>query len=107
MIASEGDGASFEILNQKTGDLRFKAEPDYELPVSKSNDNSYNVRVQVSDGTNTIFKDLSINVTDKNEPPTFISPITETETLGENTLLVLSDLEFTDSDDNPNYTFYT
>ena len=105
LLTGEGDGVNFEIFNQKTGDLRFKVSPDYENPVSNSKNNNYNVTIEASDGNNAIRKNISINVTDKNEPPSFVPPLSETQIVAENNSLVLSDLEFTDSDDNPNYIF--
>ncbi|TCP39551.1 SdrD B-like domain-containing protein [Rhodovulum marinum] len=48
-IAGGADAALFEI-DAHTGELRFKAAPDYEAPADAGGDNVYEVEVKVSDG---------------------------------------------------------
>ena len=104
LVNSEGDSAKFEIFNPKTGDLRFKLIPDFENPSSNSNDNSYKVVIQASDGDKKTTKELYINVTDKNEAPVFKNISFTTPYVPENTSFVAT-LEFDDNEDNQLYTF--
>ena len=102
---SEGDSAKFEIFNPKTGDLRFKLIPrTLKIRSSNSNDNSYKVVIQASDGDKKTTKELYINVTDKNEAPTFKNKDDSTQSIPENTSLVTF-LEFDDNEDSQLYTF--
>ncbi|WP_074221746.1 SdrD B-like domain-containing protein [Rhodovulum sp. ES.010] len=48
-IAGGADGGLFEI-DAHSGELRFKAAPDYEAPADHGADNVYEVKVKVSDG---------------------------------------------------------
>jgi len=95
---------SSKFSNPKTGDLRFKSTPDFENPSSNSNDNSYKVVIQASDGDVNTTKELYINVTDKNEAPVFKNISFNTPIVPENTSSVAT-LEFDDNEDNQLYTF--
>ena len=65
---SGSDYASFSI-NQATGELSFKAQPDYE---TKS---SYSVTILSTDeGGKTFSKTFTVTVTDQNEAPTLTVP---------------------------------
>ena len=57
------DAAKFNI-NSTTGELRFIAAPDFEVPTDADADNVYEVKVQVSDGTATDSQAISVTVTD-------------------------------------------
>jgi len=48
-IEGGADAALFEI-DAETGELTFKSAPDYETPADKNGDNTYEVKVKVSDG---------------------------------------------------------
>ena len=62
------DGADFSIVR---GDLTFNAGPDYEDPTDADSDNVYQVTVEASDGTYTVTLDVTVTVTNVNEPPQF------------------------------------
>ena len=79
-----GDDADlFSDVSIDDGDdgvLKFITPPDYEGP----GDNEYLVTIEASDGTNTDTIDVTVTVTDVNEPPEF-SEETATRTVDENT----------------------
>ncbi len=60
------DASKFKI-NATTGALSFIAAPDFEAPADADGDNVYDVMVQVSDGTLTDTKSISVTVTDQDE----------------------------------------
>ena len=59
------DGENFEISG--TGELRFKATPDYEAPADDDTDNRYEVTVEAYDGAQTGSLPLTITVTNVDE----------------------------------------
>ena len=77
------DAGDFSISN--AGELTFRETPNFEGPADANTDNVYLVTVQASDGTNTVPENLTVAVTDVNEPPEF--PLTEdgARTVPENT----------------------
>jgi hypothetical protein len=56
------DDALFEI-DDDTGEVSFKAPPNYEAPADAGSDNIYNITVTASDGVNTTEKAVAITVT--------------------------------------------
>ena len=64
--AAGDDGSLFSVTE---GALSFNSSPDYESPEDSDGNNSYLVKVQASDGTETASLDITINVTNVNEPP--------------------------------------
>ena len=64
------DGSDFNI-NRDTGVLTFRNLPDFELPADSNRDNEYLVQVRASDGQYTGRLDVTVTVTDVNEPPEF------------------------------------
>ena len=64
------------------GVLKFITPPDYETPGDTNN--IYLVTVEASDGTHTATKDVTVTITDVNEPPAF-SEETAARTIAENT----------------------
>ena len=48
--------------------LEFKAKPDFEMPGDKNKDNVYQVTVVASDGLNPAMRDVTVKVTNKEEP---------------------------------------
>ena len=77
------DGGDFSISN--TGELTFRETPNFEAPADADANNVYVVMVQASDGTNTVTEDLTVTVTDVNEPPEFDDGGTTTRSIAENT----------------------
>ncbi|MXY10430.1 MAG: S8 family serine peptidase, partial [Acidimicrobiaceae bacterium] len=61
------DSGLFEIT--QNGMLYFKDAPDFEARSDADRDNTFEVRVQVSDATNTTYLDVDVAVTDVNEAP--------------------------------------
>ena len=67
---SDGDELLFYLLDnsqiligENTGNLTFRENPDYEQQ------NAFNITVLVTDGIDTVSKEISIEVTDINEKP--------------------------------------
>ena len=60
------DRGDFSI---SSGVLTFSTPPDYEAPVDVDTNNVYEVTVKASDGTHTVTMDVTITVTDANDPP--------------------------------------
>ncbi len=58
-----GTDAGLFTIDSATGALSFIAAPDFETPKSALDTNTYNVIVQVSDGTVTDTQDLTVTVT--------------------------------------------
>lgn len=76
-----GPDAGLFYLNTTTGDLTFRAPPDFEAPGDTGADNTYNVTITVSDGIQPIAQNLVIKVTNliyENTPPVFTSGTTGT-----------------------------
>ena len=67
-ISGGADSTLFSLTNG--GVLTFVTAPDYENPKDDSNDNSYEVKVTASDGTDDSSElTLTVTVTNVNEPP--------------------------------------
>ena len=64
---SGDDADDFSITG---GILRFLTPPDREDPADDDTNNEYHVTVEASDGTTTSTLDVTVTVTDVNEPPT-------------------------------------
>ncbi len=67
-ISGGTDAVLFDI-NTATGELVFKAAPNFEAPADMGGDNVYDVVVQVSDGTLTDTQAIAVTVTNVNEAP--------------------------------------
>ena len=59
-----GDDASKFEFDPASGELEFKAAPDYETPNSHDGDNIYEVTLSATDGTNSTSRDLYVHVVD-------------------------------------------
>ena len=80
-IASDPDGTSvtWDLLGNDnslfsistSGVLTFKTSPDYETPGDADTNNVYLVEIRASDGPKTGTLDVTVTVTDENEPPAF------------------------------------
>ena len=98
------DSSAFSIGG---GALTFVASPDFEAPTDTDSNNTYLVTVQASDGTNTSPLDVTVTVTNVNEPPAF-SAETDTRTINENTAAgqnIGSPFPATDPDDGDVLTY--
>ena len=65
---SGDDSGDFTISS--AGVLRFSTSPDYESPADANTDNVYRVTIQASDGTSTGTLDVTVTVTNVDEPDT-------------------------------------
>ncbi|WP_419553630.1 cadherin domain-containing protein [Candidatus Poriferisodalis sp.] len=66
------DRQAFEIHSH--GALRFAVPPDYESPTDQGRDNSYDLLVQASDGSNTVSLAIAVSVTGIDEAPVLLGP---------------------------------
>ena len=66
-LTQDGDAEDFIIVG---GVLAFAAPPDFETPADSGEDNTYEVTVTASDGTNEDTEDVRIQVTNVEEPGT-------------------------------------
>ena len=56
------------------GALRFAVPPDFESPTDQGGDNSYDLLVQASDGSNTVSLAVAVSVTGIDEAPVLLGP---------------------------------
>ena len=75
------DGGDFTIDEQ--GQLRFRNIPDYERPADSGRDNIYNFSVRASDGRLYGHLEVTVTVTDVNEPPTITTVSSSAMTLSQ------------------------
>jgi len=72
-VAASEDYNDFNIsgrgFRDRHGDLTFKISPDYESPDDANNNNEYKVRVAAKRGSYNESIDITVNVTDQDEPP--------------------------------------
>ena len=72
-----GTDAALFMIDANTGEVRFMAAPDFEVPGDDDGDNVYDITVTASDGTNRTEQAVAITVTNENDnAPTFTSPAT-------------------------------
>ena len=75
-ISAGADSVRFSI-NQSSGALIFKTDPDFEMPEDQGMDNGYEVEVTASDGTNNAMQTITVTV--KNDPSDDILGFSEAE----------------------------
>lgn len=92
-IAGGADAALFSI-DATTGEVRFVAAPDFDVPGDADGDNVYDIIIEASDGSRTDTQTVSIAVTDVDEAPAFTSG--DTASVGENTAGVVYTAEASD-----------
>lgn len=68
-----GADASWLRIDADTGVLSFASAPDHETPMDADGDNLYEVRVQVSDGQLSTWRDLVVRVDNINEAPVAVN----------------------------------
>ena len=92
-------------INATTGALRFKTAPDFKAPSDVGKDNVYDIKVQVTDGSNLVTQDIAIRVVTGmpapiNQAPTNITLQNSITTLSEGTStttrLKVADIVITD-----------
>ena len=62
-----GTDAALFTIDANTGEVSFRAAPDFEAPGDDGGDNVYDIIVTASDGTNSTDHNVAITVTDVNE----------------------------------------
>ena len=70
------DRSHFELTD--AGDLSFTAVPDFDARADANRDNQYEVTVRASDGGLTGVLDVTVTVTNVNEPPAITGPASVT-----------------------------
>ena len=60
-----GTDAALFTIGSTTGEVRFRAAPDFEDPADADGDNVYDITVTASDGTNSTNHNIAITVTDE------------------------------------------
>ena len=60
-----GTDAGLFTIDANTGEVRFMAAPDFEMPGDDDGDNVYDIIVTASDGTNSTNHNVAITVTDE------------------------------------------
>ncbi len=76
-ISGGADAGLFDI-DSVTGEVTFKAAPDYEAPGDAGGNNIYNIEITASDGTLTDTQAVAITVTDVDDSGGGITTITGT-----------------------------
>jgi len=76
-LSAGGDNDLFDI-DATTGEVTFKASPDYEAPADAGSNNVYDLVVLASDGLRTAMRSVSITVTNVNAAPVIVSGPTAT-----------------------------
>ena len=71
--ALSGSDRTHFVLSE-FGELRFKTAPDFDAWADANRDNRYQVRVGASDGSLTDTLDVTVTVTNVNEPPAISGP---------------------------------
>ena len=71
--SASGIDAGLFTINNTSGELAFKTPPDYESPTDDGKNNTYNLDITASDGTNQVSQSLTLTIADVNEAPAFAS----------------------------------
>ncbi|OYU01548.1 MAG: hypothetical protein CFE36_09685 [Sphingomonadaceae bacterium PASS1] len=74
---SGGADASLFQIDASTGDLTFKAAPNFEIPADADGNNIYDVEVQVSGASLTDRQSISVTVTNANDAPVVSTAIAD------------------------------
>ena len=68
------EGTDANDFNMNAGVLTFKHAPNYESPTDDDEGNDYEVTVVASDATNRATREVTVTITDVNEPPVIGGP---------------------------------
>jgi hypothetical protein len=103
---NNGDDGSLFMINENTGEVSFKASPDYEQAMDMGEDNTYDFTVVASDGEFIDEVSVAVTVMDKNESPIFGEGASVSKTLNEGrTLVGLFTASDEDAGDTLTYSF--
>jgi streptogramin lyase/ribosomal protein L27 len=80
-LGSGNDEALFNV-DVNTGEVTFKAFPNFEAPTDSNTDNDYVIAVKALDGVNEVSQTVTITVTDVFEDPAFPNLISSTPLKG-------------------------
>jgi|GEM_PF-2573877 len=103
-IAGGADAALFDI-DANTGELTFKAAPNFESPGDANGDNKYEVTVAASDGTLQDTQAVTVTVGDVNETPTDMALSGSSVDEGAANGTVIGTLSTTDEDAGETFTY--
>jgi hypothetical protein len=79
-----GADQSFFSINQTTGALKFMNAPNFENPLDSGANNTYVVKVRVSDGAFTADQTITATINNLNEHPSFVAGTLDTFEICEN-----------------------
>ena len=96
------DADDFNI-DSSSGALSFAEAPDFEIPSDADGDNTYQLNLEASDGTNTSSQALTISVSNVNEAPTITSAATTS--VNENTTDSVYTIAASDVDADDTHTY--
>ena len=96
------DADDFNI-DSSSGALSFAEAPDFEIPSDADGDNTYQLNLEASDGTNTSSQALTISVSNVNEAPTITSAATTS--VNENTTGSVYTIAASDVDADDTHTY--
>ena len=82
LVPKGDDGKLFRFSGTE---LHFNALPNFETPLDTGEDNEYNIEIFADDKNSTTTLQVTITVTDVNEPPQFPTSDTGTRSVTENT----------------------
>ncbi len=103
-LSGGADRALF-LLDNHTGELSFKAAPDFESPVDSNRDNTYSIEITVNDGNGGIYTQLlSIQIEDVAEAPNLLDQSVVLDGQSNDGALV-STLIATDPDNNESFSY--
>ena len=85
--------------------LAFITTPNYEIPQDQNSDNTYQLTITASDGEYSASQDLSIEVTNVNEPPSFTESSVALATAENNTSFTHTVEAATDPDQGQQLTY--
>ena len=104
-ISGGADQAKFSI-NASSGLLSFVAAPDYENPTDAGGDNTYDVIVNVGDGSLSASQAIAVAVTNVNDAAPVLAPVSLSISEGQTVILSGANISATDAD-STNLTYTT
>ena len=78
----DGDDASKFSIGTISGELQFISPPDYENPDDVNMDRVYELAISASDGIASASMNLSVNITNDNEPPVAVAAADQSVIMG-------------------------
>ena len=94
-LAATSADSGFFTIGSSSGVLAFISAPDYENPQDSDSNNIYQLKLNVSDGSYTTSREISITVTNIDEAPSFATA-SESLSVSENTSASVYQAQATD-----------